>query len=97
MPLFALNFTNCLERSNTDHYHQSDINCFWLQNCHREYDHAIQPLAGKQKVTGILVLLGSIQITKGTWHLREQCVLGYLSPSPHKSLGTRLALHLHFM
>ena len=49
---------------------------------HREYNHAVQPLAGKQIVTGILVLRGSMQVTKGTWHMREQCIPGSLSSSP---------------
>ena len=32
-----------------------------------------------------------MQVTKGTWRMREQCVPGSLSSSPHESLGTRLA------
>jgi len=36
-----------------------------------------------------------MQVTKGTWRMREQCVPGFLSPPPtHESLGTRLCLSL---
>ena len=45
----------------------------------------------KQKVTGILVLC-SIQITKGTWHLREQYVPGYLSSFPSQEPGNEASL-----
>ena len=31
-----------------------------------------------------------MQVTKGTWRMREQCVPGSLSSSPLESLGTRL-------
>ena len=31
-----------------------------------------------------------MQVTKGIWRMREQCVPGSLPPPPHKSLGTRL-------
>ena len=33
-----------------------------------------------------------MQVTKGIWRMREQCVPGSLLPPPHKSLGTRLGL-----
>ena len=36
-----------------------------------------------------------MQVTKGTWRMREQCVPGSLFPSPpHESLGTRLWIHI---
>ena len=42
---------------------------------------------GKQKLTVILVLRSSMQVTKGTWHMREQCVPGSLSSSPAQEPG----------
>jgi len=43
-------------------------------------------------LTVILVQRSSMQVTKGTWRMREQCVPGSLSSSPHESLGTMLKL-----
>ena len=51
---------------------------------HREYISVVWPLAGKQKFPIILVQLSSMQVTKETWHMREQCLLSSLS------LGMRL-------
>ena len=43
--------------------------------------------AGKQKLTVILVLWSSMQVTKGTWHMRKQCVPGSLSSFPAQEPG----------
>ena len=41
----------------------------------------------KQKLTIILVQRSSMQVTKGTWRIREQCVPGSLSSSPAQEPG----------
>ena len=43
--------------------------------------------AGKQKLTVILVQRSSMQVTKGTWRMREQCVPGSFSSSPAQEPG----------
>ena len=35
-----------------------------------------------------------MQVTKGTWCMRKQCVPGSLSILPHENLGMRLAIHM---
>ena len=42
---------------------------------------------GKQKLTVILVKRSSMQVTKGTWRMREQCVPGSLSSSSAQKPG----------
>ena len=43
--------------------------------------------AGKQKLPIILVQWNSMQVTKGTWRMHEQCVPSSLSPSPAQEPG----------
>ena len=48
--------------------------------------------ADKQKLTIILVLRSSMQVTKGTWHMYEQCVPGSL-PFPAQEPGNEARQH----
>ena len=50
--------------------------------------------AGKQKLPIILVQWNSMQVTKGTWRMHEQCVPSSLSPSPAQEPGNEASLQL---
>ena len=43
--------------------------------------------AGKQKFSLILVKRNSMQVTKGTWHIHEQCIPGSLPSSLAREPG----------
>ena len=69
----------------------SEHYCFWLQNPQRCLTDSITLQCG---VNRNFLKWSSMQVTKGTWRMCEQCVPGSLSSSPalHKSLGMRLVL-----
>ena len=81
---FPLKFTNHLERSNADGYCQSNI-VFDFNTARMCPTGSITTQCslsgGKQKLTVILVLWSSMQVTKGTWRMHKQCVPGSLSSS----------------
>ena len=50
--------------------------------------------AGKQKLTVILVWWNSMQVTKGIWRMREQCVPGSLSSSSAQEPANKAGVYL---
>ena len=98
---FPLKFTKHLERSYTNHYHQSNfVSDFKAARMCLTWTTILQCSlsAGKQKFTIILVYWRYMQVTKETWHLHKQCARLFFFPNPpipkhtHKSLGMRLLI-----
>ena len=51
------------------------------------YNHALRPFRRLTKINRIFSIADSMQVTKGTWCMREQCVPGSLSSSPAQEPG----------
>ena len=63
---------------------------------HREYNYAVRPSAGKQKLTVILVYSGVVcRLPREPGTCAKSVYQALFPPPPHKSLGTRLHCAVH--